>query len=112
MLGYVVGADTEGHYMKPCNHSSHRFRNSVYSLLWSPYTHPAHYLIIIARLSCQRGAGRGGQMMTVVVVMLPELLCYVKADRSFPLDGGGRGGHRGREAVSETHAQKGPRWFK
>lgn len=50
--------------------------------------------------------------MTVVVVMLPELLCYVKADRSFPLDGGGRGGHRGREAVSETHAQKGPRWFK
>lgn len=48
-------------------------------------------------------------MMTVVVVMLPELLCYVKADRSFPLDGGGRGGvtEGGRRSQKHTH-KKGP----
>lgn len=52
----------------------------------------------------------GMMVMMTTTMRMPGLLCYVKADRSFPLDieraGGGRGGYqRGRRCQKHGHAR-------
>lgn len=56
-------------------------------------------------------------VLVMMMMMMPELLRYVNADRSFPLDRGGRGGReRGGEAgvvtegggVRNTHTKRAP----